>query len=124
MKTFFCIDITANGEHVNTQLQSTKIYKTGEVGKYGKYAPKAPILCGAYEFYFEFLLTYNVEMCGVVGKPKKQRRYTLFIAKWETYKRDNNDMLHHVPTDVARVMVSTREEDLTEEGVVILRDQR
>ena len=124
MKTFFCIDITANGEHVNIQLQSTKLYKIGEADKYGNYSPKAPILCGGYEFYFEFLLTYNVEMCGVVGKPKKQRRYTLFMATWTLYKRDDNGMLHNMPTDIARVMVSTREEDLIEGGVVILRDQR
>lgn len=124
MKTFFCIDITANGEHVNTQIQSTKIYKIGEAGKYGKYTPKATILCGGYEFCFEFLLIYDVEMCGVVGKPKKQRRYTLHLAKWQPYKRDDNQMLHHVLTDVAKVMVSTREEGLIEEGTIILRDQR
>lgn len=124
MKTFFCIDITANGEHVNIQIQSTKVYKIGEIGKYGKYAQKAPILCGGYEFYFELLLTYNVEMCGVVGKPKKQKRYDLHLAKWELYKRDQNNMLHNVPTDVACVMVSTREEDLIEDGTIILRDQR
>lgn len=124
MKTFFCIDIITDGEHINTQLQSTKVYKIGVNGIYGRYAPKAPILCGGYEFYLELLLTYNVEMCGVVGKPEKQRRYTLHFVKWQPYKRDTNQMLHKVHKDVARVMVSIREEDLVEDGVVILRDQR
>lgn len=124
MKTYFCIDIIANGEHLNAQIQSTKLRKIGETGKYGKYVPKMAFLCGGYEFYFEFLLTYNVEFCGIVGKPKKQRRYTLYLAKWQPYKRDRNQMLHTVLTDVARVMVSIREEDLTEEGIIILKDQR
>lgn len=124
MKTFFSIDITANGEHINTQIQSTKLRKVGEVGKYGKYTPKIAILCGGYEFHFELLLTYNTELCGVVGKPKKQKRYTLHLAKWQPYKRDKNQMLHNVLTDVARVMISIREEGLAEEGVIILRDQR
>lgn len=124
MKTFFSIDITANGEHVNTQIQSTKLRKIGEVGKYGKYIPKTAIVCGGYEFYFEFLLTYNVEMYGTVGAMKKQKRYTLHLEKWQPYKRDKNQMLHNVLTDVARVTVSICEKDLIEDGVVILKDQR
>lgn len=124
MKTFFSIDITANGEHNNIQIQSTKLRKIGEVGKFGKYIPKAAIMCGGYEFHFEFLLTYNVEIYGTVGKVKKQKRYTLYLAKWQPYKRDKNQMLHNVLTDVARVMVSVCEKDLIEEGIIILKDQR
>ena len=124
MKTFFCIDITINGEHLNTQIQSTKLYKIGITDKYGTYSPKTPIICGGFEFYFTFLLTYNVEMYGVVGKPKKQRRYTLYHTQWMTYKRDINQMLHNVTKDSVCVTVSVREEDLTEEGTIILRDQR
>lgn len=124
MKTFFSIDITANGEHNNIQIQSTKLRKIGEIGGYGRYIPKAAITCGGYEFYFEFLLTYNVEIYGTVDMVKKQKRYTLRMAKWEPYKRDKNQMLHNVLADVARVMVSVCEKDLIEEGTIILRDQR
>lgn len=124
MKTFFIIDITANGEHYNTQIQSTKLRKTKEIGKYGVYTPKTPTICGGYEFYFEFLLTYNVEMYGTVGNMKKQKRYTLHLAKWQPYKRDENQMLHNVLTDVARVMVRVCEKDLTEDGIIIEKDKR
>lgn len=124
MKTFFSIDIIANGEHNNIQIQSTKLRKIGEVGRYGRYIPKEAITCGGYEFDFEFLLTYNVEMCGTIGKVKRQKRYTLHLAKWQPYKRDKNQMLYNVLTDVARVMVSVCEKDLIEEGTIILKDQR
>lgn len=124
MKTYFCIDITANGEHRNIQIQSTKIRKIGEAGKYGKYVSKIDISCGGYEFEFEFLLTYNIEMCGTIGSMKRQKRYNLYLAKWQPYMRDENGMLHNVICDVAKVMVSIREEDLIDDGVVIKRDQK
>lgn len=124
MKTYIVIDIIANGEHSNIQIQSTKLRKIQEYRKYGVYTPKAIVACGGYEFMFVFLLTYNVEMCGNIGKVIKQKRYTLHLTKWKTYKRDKYQMLHNVLTDVAKVMVSLREEDFIEDGVVILENQR
>lgn len=124
MKTFFCIDIIANGEHNHVEIQSTKLRKVRDTGRYGVYTPKAAVMCGGYEFYFELFLTYDVEFCGVVGNRKRQKRYNLHIANWQPYKQDENNMLHNVLTDVARVMVSTKEVDLIEDGVVVIKDKR
>lgn len=124
MKTYIVIDIIANGEHRNIQIQTTKLRKSRESDKYGIYKLEENIMCGGYEFEFEFFITYNVEMCVIIGKMKKQKRYTIHMTKYEPYKRDKYQMLHNVLTDVAKVMVSLREEDFIEDGVVILENKR
>lgn len=124
MKTYIVIDVVANGEHRNIQIQTTKLRKSGESDKYGVYKPKEYIMCGGYEFEFKFFITYNVEMCGTIGKLKKQKRYSNHMTKWQVYLRDKHLMLHSVLSDVAKVMVSLREEDLIEDGVIICVNKR
>lgn len=124
MKTFLDITIQCNGQCRNIRIQTTKLRKYSQNEKYGIYVPKDPIVIGMYQIYLYLFLTYRVELCGTCGKPYKQKRYTLFKYYYDVYKVTYTGMLSNVLHEIAKIHIVLIEEDVVEDGVVILENQR
>lgn len=124
MKTFLDITVQCNGQCKNIRIQTKKLRKYSETKKYGIYIPKDKITISTYQIDLYLCLTYRVELCGTCGKPGKQKRYTLHKHDYEVYMVTYTGMLSHVLSNVAKIHIALVEEDVIEDGVVILENQR
>lgn len=112
MKTFFCIEIDIDGEHVVYKIKNTRLKKHSETRNYGVYIVNCDIMPRDFRVRVYIYATYNVEMGGTVIKPIKQRRYTLHGYKYEVWQFDKNGMLHNQPKSLAKVNVTMEESDV------------
>lgn len=119
MKTFFKIQIKANGENREFKVQSTKLKKLNQTKLHGIYIPKMTLLVSCYEIDLFLHLTHRVELCGTCGKPIKQKRYTLHGYNHEVYIKTHDNMLMNVYSEIASVVVTLEEQDILEDGVTI-----
>ena len=119
MKTFFQIQIKANGEIREFKVQSTKLKKQHETKLYGIYSPKLTLFVSCYEIDLFLYLTHRVELCGTCGKPVKQKRFTLYKYSYDVYLITDSGMEINVLPDIANVNVSLIEDGALEDGVII-----
>ena len=122
MKTFFEITIECNGQRESVRVQSTKLRKYSETKMCGVYTPKLTIIVSIYEIDIYLYLTHRVELCGTCGKPTKQKRYTLHKYEHEVYLMTDSGLLINTFPEMAKVSISTTEEQVVEDGVVILNN--
>lgn len=120
MKTFFEIQIKCNGQCETLRVQPTKLRKYSETKTCGVYTPKLTIIVCIYEIDIYLYLTHRVELCGTCGKQYKQKRYTLHKYDHEVYLITNSGLLINTFPEMASVCVSMIEEQVAEDGVVIL----
>lgn len=119
MKTFFEIQIKANGEIREFKVQSTKLKKLDQTKLQGIYTPKLTLSVSCYEIDLFLYLTHRVELCGTCGKPVKQKRYTLHSYNHEVYLKTHDNMLMNVYSEIASVVVTIKEQGALEDGVTI-----
>lgn len=119
MKTFFKIQIKANGEVREFKVQSTKLKKLDQTRSHGIYTPKLTLFVSCYEIDLFLHLTHRVELCGTCGNPIKQKRYTLHGYNHEVYIMTHDNMLMNVYSEIASVVVTLEEKDILEDGVTI-----
>ena len=124
MKTFFMIQIKANGEIREFKVQSTKLKKLNQTKLHGIYTPKLTLFVSCYEIDLFLYLTHRVEMCGTCGKPAKQKRYTLHKYEHKVYLVTASGLLMNTFPDIACVVVSMTEEGVFQDGVTIKENIR
>lgn len=111
MNTFFNITIEGLGDTQTIRIKSTKLRKFYENAKYGFYRLPKKLQIGDYFIDIVLALTYDIELGGVVGRPIKQRRYTIHQIHHEVYTLSKEGMYINQQPTLCSVKLESEEVD-------------